>query len=981
MPRRRHRLLTSGGGSPSSSFLLSSLLATSLAPDDPLVIGVGTTITVDLAMIDGDRLGTITNNGTLAFATGIDTRLLCASIINYGTILAGTSGVPHPKNITIDLCGARPTVNGFTAGERTALGIGSALITGPTHTINVSTGNNGVQNDNNGVSRAFINDAGGRLEMYGSQAPAVRRLNAHYASGATITVDSAVTAPAGSTVLVTPTGFYNAGTRTEVRTLAVAAVATTTLTLSSALGFARWGVMQYYTDSGPATAPGTFSQISGGNPTGMRTHVDQNPQLDERAFVVVLSPTIKIKGYDSGNTDLATFGYGMHGMTMGLTSKTVLKNVGFENYGQKGLLGRYGWHFHMPSYNADGTNKTDGAAGTNKYTAGWALLDGVTGLAGQNRFVTLHGCRGVVVQNCVGHDALGHAFFEEDGSEEENTLHNNVAIAYRVPAAGDRLKVHDATPAGFWFASPNNTHTDNWAIDSAGLGWWNAHSKGIMATRPSIQHGCLGSSALVPINPFFGKLGTWSGNSALCVGDFGGKSNNAVGDNAGNLGPNEKIRCTTDGVAYATFNSLATDVALRLENVRMFKCQGYSNVVATPDYLNWRMADIDGVGFSGITDPIGFANNALMARESLNHESSFLADRLCNAIIPYHGTLVFPNLSAWGYSGGTPAANTAHHTLVENTCVQQSWEEYTVPIHTYSSLNSGWAIGASNSMWQTPPAHLTELVTTYDAITGVAAGGPKFMDITNGTHRRWTFGIQYDHWGMFMKGPTTGPQPNCHIVFNQPYFTTGLTVTALENNPQSCWTLTPFHGLEILPGAAGGTPGTGGYDRSEMPHKFQRVNSARANIAGAVWEMPISLSNGNVPPDYGSFFNDDHHGVCPIGGYVVLTFPGVTKPNTFLMGNQSSSGNGGNSPWKAVNPNLAITDCTTWGIEFDGSTPVVGGYVNSATGLTGVASLAALDAHAGNCYWHDTGANMCWIKIKDLYDGYQWRIYASGYAT
>ncbi len=957
---------------------LSSLLA-GMSIDDPLVIAEGVEVIVDLEMTDGQRLGTITNSGTLTFSESIDTRILAESIINDGgTIVAGTSSVPHPRNIRIDLCGDRPTVSGNPGG--------GALITGVTHTVNVSTGNNGTTNDYQGIYRAFINMGGGTLELYGSRAPQVRRLNAHYTagvSGTALTVDSAVTASSGATVLTTPSGFYNAATRTEVRTLGANASAATALTINSALTFDRWGKMQYFTDNGPSLTADTYTigaTYADRGVGAMRTHVDQNPELDERAFVVVLDPSIVISGYDSGNTDLATYDYGFHGMTMGF-SKTVLKNVGFEEYGQKGLLGRYGWHFHMNGWDAaTGDPTTGGVAGdygNNVFAPGDALIDGCTGMYGHNRFLTLHGCLGVTIQNCVGYDALGHCFFEEDGSEEENTIDNCVAIAQRIPAALDALKVHDRIvqgrtgAVGFWFANPNNTHTDNWGVDSEGAPWLNAHSQGIDATQPDLQHGCLGQSALVPLAPFYGKMGVWDGNSGLGCGGQAG-SNDAVKDNAGNFGGRLKIRATTDGVAYTSFSS-ATDVDLLLENLRLYKTPGYTNQVHKANYLNWRIADIMGVGISGITNSPSFVNNAQITRETLNHESNILNGVLCNAIIPYHGTVGFPNLSAWGFSGGTPAAGTDHHSSIENTCVMQTWEEYTGPVHTYSSINEGWALGECDAIWQTPPAHLTEAVTTYDSITGTAAGGPKFMDLTNGTHRRWTLGVQYDHWGTVMMGPTTPAEPNVHIVWNQPYFTTGLTVTALENNAESCWTTTPFVGLQHSAGATG--------TRSEQAHLFQRCDSSRVDIAGAVWSMPISLSNGGTPPDYGSFFNDDHHGVCPINGFVKWTWPGFAKPTTFISGVSSSSGNLGNSEWRAVNPNHATTDWTCWGIEWDGTVPVVGAYFGGAARtLTSVASWAALLAHAGHCYWQETADHKVWIKVLQPGSGLSWRIWASGFA-
>ncbi len=932
---------------PDGYTLFSSL---GITPGDDVVISSGVKILFDVNMADSARIGflTISSGGEWKVDPTRNTRLLAKGISTSGSYLAGTLAEPLTFDHTVDLYGSRPTVSGNAGG--------GALVTGLTHTpgTEVATGNNGTTNDYGGVNRGFLVNPGGTLGLYGSQAPAVTRMNAGYISGTTITVADFVTAPAGSTVLVSPDSFYNVSKRTEIRTLAVDAVNTKTLTLNSALGFSRWGQLQYMTDTGMSVTPGTFSLKTASNPGGMRTHVDQDPVIDERAFVVILKPTIKLRGYDYGSTDLATHGFGMHGMSMGLTSNTVLKNVGFEDYGQRGLLGRYAWHWHIPSYNADGTNKTDGAAGTNKYVVDTALLDGCTGLRGHNRFVSIHAAKGVKITKCIAHDSNGHAFFEEDGSEQENEISYCISIAHRDPGVGNRLKEHDAQVVGFWFANPFNTHLENWGVDSVGGPWWNAHSNGL-STKPSIQHGCVGFSALVPINPGYGKLGVFNGNSGLsCAGQAGSDSRPTT--NSGSFNNRSlKIRCTTAGVAYASFNNPATDVDLLLSNVRLYKCGGYLNQVHKPNYLNWRIADNNlGPAISGVTD-FGASNNIILVRETLNHESNYLAAIRTSGFISYHGTLAATNVTADGYIGNVFTTNMGNNgAAVEKICVQETWESYTGPIHDYPIQNSGWALRNCDAIFQTPPLHLTRVVNTYDAITGTSPTGPKYQDSGARTVRN-TEGILFDRYGFLGTGPSQAGMPNSHIVFNQPYFTTGLTVTPLQNNPQSCWTTTPFMGM-TLP--------NNGSTRARAAHRYQRVTSSLVDIAGAIWEQGAFAA--------GDFLLPFMSGACPIGGFVRWTWPGLAAPTTSFSGSVHCAGTG--NQWISANPYLNnATDVTYWGIEWGGATAsfTCAGQVYNNSGVT---SIATLIASSGYKFWHDTVNGFVWIKLRVHPSAYGWTL-------
>ena len=71
-----------------------------------------------------------------------------------------------------------------------------------------------------------------------------------------------------------------------------------------------------------------------------------------------------------------------------------------------------------------------------------------------NRAVTVHGVSGLLVENNVAYDVMGHAFFIEDGIETGNTIQYNLGVAVRTSST---LLITDVTPATFWVTNPNNT--------------------------------------------------------------------------------------------------------------------------------------------------------------------------------------------------------------------------------------------------------------------------------------------------------------------------------------------------------------------------------------------------------------------------------------------------------------------------------------------------------------------------------------------
>ncbi len=122
----------------------------------------------------------------------------------------------------------------------------------------------------------------------------------------------------------------------------------------------------------------------------------------------------------------------------------------FSHLGGKGILGDYPIHFHHVQNSMDGT-----------------IVNGVSVWDSHNRFLTIHNTDGITVENSVGYQSIGHGFFLEDGTEENNTLVNNIAIL-TLPG---RIRPDDGSPAGFWIQNPRNNLTGNVAVSAGGSGF------------------------------------------------------------------------------------------------------------------------------------------------------------------------------------------------------------------------------------------------------------------------------------------------------------------------------------------------------------------------------------------------------------------------------------------------------------------------------------------------------------------------------
>ena len=157
--------------------------------------------------------------------------------------------------------------------------------------------------------------------------------------------------------------------------------------------------------------------------------------------------------------------------------------------GQAFRLGRYPIHFHLNG-NVSGS-----------YVRGCSIHHTF------NRAVTVHAVDYLLVEKNVAYNILGHAYFLEDGIEENNIIQDNLGIFVR--ASSSLLNV-DITPATFWIVNPNNIVRRNAAAGGSHFGFWYR-----LPQNPT------GPSATSSVCPRHIPLGEFSDNSAHSFGWYG----------------------------------------------------------------------------------------------------------------------------------------------------------------------------------------------------------------------------------------------------------------------------------------------------------------------------------------------------------------------------------------------------------------------------------------------------------------------------
>lgn len=509
-----------------------------------VVIPAGLDVLLD---VDTPALASLTIHGSLRFARA-DLALTAGWVMVHGTLAIGSAAQPFTQRAVITLTGA-PGENVMGMGTRGILVMG------------------------------------GTLEMHGAP-PAVQwtKLGAHAAAGTTsLQLAQAVDWAPGDEIVVAPTDFYGASTTEQ---LAIATSSGTSLTTSTPLADFRWGVLQYATASGMALAP---------DASIVPPLVGTPLTLDERAEVGNLTRNILVTSPD--DTAWQTQGFGAHVMIMGTGGTAHVDGVEFRRGGQRGLLGRYPFHWHMLSY------------------AGGAYLGDATGQYlrrstvnhSANRGIVIHGTNGVEVSDTVVYDVRGHGVFTEDAVERRNLIDGNLVLHVRNPSVP--LKQHEVFEnggsSGFWIANPDNTVTNNTAADAQGFGFWLA-----FPNHP------FGLSASVPMRPSRMLFGEFDGNTAHGSGFEGLMFDNVENDDSGTVVP-FAYESTIDG-NDPTWNS-GTLRRFAISRFTTWKNRrgGIWDRVVWPDITEVVSADNCGRFFAGSGDD-GVIEASLIVGTSLN---------------------------------------------------------------------------------------------------------------------------------------------------------------------------------------------------------------------------------------------------------------------------------------------------------------------------------------------------------------------------
>lgn len=619
---------------------------------------------------DTPRLKGLTINGELIFADKA-LNLTADWIMLHGTLRIGSESNRYNKKAVITLTGAN-------TGE-SVMGMGTR----------------------------GIMSMGGRLELYG-RVPNLTwtKISASAARGATtLNLLGSPQWNVGDNVVVAPT-TYRRTSRTEMST--INQVSGGTIGLTSALSTGRWGVMQYATNNGISLTPGLINKPDSTVPT----------EIDERAEVGNLTRSIVIQGAD--DAAWRDSGFGAHVMIMDRSSVTTIDGVELRRVGQSGVLGRYPVHWHILSYDP----QSGGALGdaTNQTLRNSAIW------GSQNRCVTIHATNGVLVDNNICYDIVGHGIFLEDGNERRNVITNNLVLGTKSPASNRRLLMHDDQASGFWLSNPDNTVVGNVAADNRSFGFWNAFSDRIF-----------GATRAVRMRPSNVHMGLFEENVAHSNGAEGIMWDNSASDEAGNTSPLH-YQPTTDEQEQRYSNSMSFGAK---SNV-LYKNQGSgiwsrTFLVRLENFVN---VDNEEKFFSGAGNQ-GYIGSSLLVGQTLNNEDR--AQTPAVAFATYHSEfritkniiINFPYVS--GNQSGAFATD----------------DYYIAAVDKGMALNDNNLIINSAPGWRQPPV----------------------------TRENWTLaGALFDPNGI------VGPQNN-YWVYDLPFFTEGTTCTPVApagENGMSC---------------------------------------------------------------------------------------------------------------------------------------------------------------------------------------------------
>lgn len=340
----------------------------------------------------------------------------------------------------------------------------------------------------------------------------------------------------GDEIVIAPTDFYEAGpggSSITQKTSIVQVNGANSINLANALNATRYGELQYPITTSPFLSTDMNHPNRILTPPSADTDIKKTPlQLDERAEVGNLTRNIVVESIDDSYWQ--DQGYGAHIMIMQNGAEAYLDGVEIRRAGQRGLLGRYPFHWHMLSYS--GTQYLGDATG--QYIKNSSVAHS------SNRGIVIHGTNGVIVQNNIVYDVRGHGIFTEDAVERRNTIDNNLVLHIRNPSNASALKQHEVGTngsSGFWISNPDNTVTNNVAADSGTFGFWLAFPE-----QPWGESQQVLAEDGIRMKPNRILFGTFDNNTSHSNRRDGLMLDEVEIDNLGNTRP-EQYQSTSDG--------------------------------------------------------------------------------------------------------------------------------------------------------------------------------------------------------------------------------------------------------------------------------------------------------------------------------------------------------------------------------------------------------------------------------------------------
>lgn len=830
---------------------------------DDVIIPEGISIILDEHT---PNLNGLTVNGTLSFANQ-DINLTSSWILVHGNFQIGTEEFPYAHKAVI-------TLNGDDTEE-----------------------------DIMGMGTRGIMVMGGNLEIHGTPPSTVwTKINAHGEVGATsLTLMDEVFWEIDNEIVVAPTDYYEAASGASIsQKITLDGVNSNQLELSEGLNAFRWGLLQYVSSTGLSLNASDLVTPPLPDTGAFHTPVI----LDQRAPIGNLTRNILIQ---APNDDLwNNEGFGVHVMIMGDGAAAYINGVEIQRGGQTGRIRRYPIHWHMLSYS--GTETLGDATG--QYIRNSVINSSA------NRGIVIHGTNGLLVQDNIVFDVLGHGIFTEDAVERRNTIDGNLVLHVRNQLPQNALKLHETGGRGascFWLSNPDNTITNNTSADCNTNGFWLAFPEQPWGESINVLH----EDGLL-LNPSRLRFGVFDNNTAHSNRKEGIMIDFVETSNDGAVNPNQYISTTT-----------GRDISWPYPTLRRFLLSRYNT---------WKN------GHHGIWDRAVWVDN--FSAISADNAGRFYAGSGANGLIERNLVI---GTSLNHLMNGTDRPIISHG--LGGTQVPTAFATYhsTFDIKNNILVNFPLVEGTRSGVFATDDYYIRPVDKGHIRNTGNllidSHAGAKVLPPTPYFTLSGALWDPNGNWGI--------PGINNYLVFDDPFFTYGQTPQIPEPGPELGGVVVngPFYGINdfVVNRENNQFQDLMGIDVSRLNSEFDEVGS---------WDLE--------PAPYPTVaLGHMRHFAAQSDGIYQLEFPEFDSVYdvTFSVENM-----------------LTFQDTLVMSVEYSGSFEVTQVYSSTYWGIFEPNHEAApsfsrkhvfepmenrdeVILATTESYWHDTENNLVWMKI------------------